>query len=305
MDELIETYITLTFHEEMQSLIHRAFSLFTNFNYPDFQLPYVNLLMTESTMLAEDIQDKFIHTVRDQIDYILNSHIIELTDTATISECIGVLDFLWHVQDLADYTQLQITLNSSKDRYECFALAIHDHTHLDVNRAMIILKNIDKLTFNTLKQYVDYKVKGKELQIPRYSKVGKEIIANMREFISFTKREDLLGAQLMDDNVILDQPIKIYHGYIKDFFNNDMSIENTAYHLLSLLYLLKEGIDRPIVAYRESVNLFFNDLDKISKIEYQLTNIHNEFVSFLKVKSDRVDVAYDSGMRAMNEGAEE
>lgn len=286
MDNMIEAYISLTFHEELQTQIYKSFRLFGEFNYPDYQLDYMNILMSEDTMLAEDMQDKFLQTVRKQLDFLIESHLITLSESANLSEVLDVLYFLYYILNMHDYNQIYSLLIATEDIYECFANAVHEVSNVDPSTVLTIITNIDPLTYKHLVTYVANKIKSKELDMPRYSEIGKEIVANMRNFITFSKKDDLLGIRLMNSDTLLNQPIKGYKSFIGDFFSA-LSNEDIAYNMLSLLYLNKDGIDKPLFEYKENVDLFLNDLNKISLVENILINILNDYMTFIKANDEK------------------
>ena len=286
MDDLVKNYVELAYHEDLGKLIFKAFHLFNLYNYLDYETDYINLLMVEDQYTPEDLHDNFISTVRKQTNFIINSHLVYLTDDATIAEAISIMEFFYNLQELHDYTQLSQTLHSSSDIHEALSLAIEDATNISSHRILSILDSIDPIMFHNLVDYVEAKVNNTTIALPRYSDIGKEIVENMRKYIAFTKRDSLVGATLMDASVVLDQPIGNYSGYIGTFFN-DKNDEDLAYNYLSLLYLTKEGIERPIPLYRDSIGTYLGDLDHIASVEQILNKIVADYTTYLEHESKR------------------
>ena len=286
MDDLVRNYTELAFHEDLAALIFKAFHLFNLYNYLDYETEYINLLMSEDSMTPEDLSDKFIETVRSKTDYIIESHLIKIVDYATLEEAISIMEFFYNLQDLHDYSQLSVTLHSSTDIHECLALAIHDHSSMPPHRAMEIISFIDPIMYQNLVNYVEKKVSNIPSSLMRYSDIGKEIVENMRKYISFTKKTNLIGASLMDASVILNQSIKNYSVFIGTAFNS-MSIDDTAYNYLSVLYLTKDGIDKPLETYRDTIGIFIEDIDLIASVETKLNTIVGEYTTYLEIENAR------------------
>ncbi len=294
MDKLIEGFIHLSFTDEMAALIFKAFRILNLFNYSDVEADYINLLMTEDTMLPEDMQDSFVHTLRTQLEEVLSTHLIRLVDHYVLHDIVEILAFLHLVQNLEDYKQISVTMDSSADKYVVFATMVHDHTGMDPHRVLSVVENIDDAFFKSLQEFIHNKVSSGDAQLPRYSPVGMHIIQNMRDFIVFTKRTDLLGAHLMDSGILLDQPIKRYKNFIGEFFDT-IKDEDKAVHYLSLLYLTREGVMNPTAAYKDTVDLFFHDLSLISNLENQIAVLSTNFATYLKVKDEKDRLSKSSG----------
>ena len=289
MDDLVRNYTELAFHEDLAALIFKAFHLFNLYNYLDYETDYINLLMSEDTMTPEDLSDKFIETVKSQTTYIIESHLVKIVDYDTLEEAISIMEFFYNLQDLHDYTQLSVTLHSSNDIHECLSLAIHDHSSMSPHRAMEVISHIDPIMYKNLIDYVEKKVANTSSNLMRYSDIGKEIVENMRMYISFTKKTDLIGASLMDASVILNQSIKNYSVFIGTAFNS-MSIEDTAYNYLSVLYLTKDGIDKPLETYRDTIGIFLENIDLIANVETKLNTIVAEFSTHLEIEYEKARV---------------
>ncbi len=285
MDELIRQYIDIKFDGYMHDEIIKGFDLFNKFNYLGHSEDYINLLMSDSDKMPEDTQDEFISIFMQQVDYIISSHLISLNSEATLPESVEIMSFLYEVQDLHDYNQLHTLIDSTNDEYEALALIINDFTNIEVSRAMQIIDDIDAIFFSKLKDYIVGKATYTTDSLPRFSDIGKEIIHNMRHFISYTKEENLLGEQLMNAGVLLNQPIPSYQPYIHHVFEK-MADEKKPHNMLSLLYLTKEGVDKPVDLYSDVAHLFMNDLNKISIMKSKIADIVSHYNSYLEAKRE-------------------
>ncbi len=293
MDELIRGYIDIKFDGIMHDELYKGFSLFSKFNYIDYSEDYINLLMSESTLLPDDMYDMFIKIFIQQVNYIINSHLINLTTDATVPEMVEVMSFLYEIQDIHDFNHLHTIIDSSKDPYEVLALMINDYGSIETSRAMQILDDIDPIFYNKLTKYIIEKATYSEDTLPRFSEVGKRIVENMREFISYLKNENILGRELIDSGILLDQSMSTYYTYVANIIGT-IEEKSIPVNILSLLYLNIDGINNPLQEYSETAHIFMSDLDTISKVKNEIANIVSDYNSFLKAKHEQNRVSQNS-----------
>jgi len=287
MDNLIEEYILSNYTSELQTELFRAFHYFTEYNYVDHELPFINLLMAEDLNETQELQDQFFHIVYSQQETIFKAHLLTINSQATLFQRNEILEAFLQIQNLHDYSQVASLLDSTKDRVHATALAIEKLSALTELQVLDILLDIDPLAFIQLKTFVNKQMLLRNSTTKTYTEVGQKIVKNMRDFISFTKNKNLLGRVLMDDGVLLDQPLPRYKSYFKNNILDDKDPKDTALQILSVLYLEEKGVDRPLESFREYANLFFSDLNTISQMEHQINTVVSEYTTFLKVRDEK------------------
>jgi hypothetical protein len=287
MDNLIEEYILSHYSLELQTELFRAFHYFNEYNYVDHELPYINLLMAEDLNETQELQDQFFHIVYSQQETIFKAHLLTISNQATLFQRNEILEAFLQIQNLHDYSPVASLLDSTKDRVHATALVIEKLSSLTELQALDILLDIDPLSFTQLKNFVNKQMLLRNSTTRTYTEVGQKIVKNMRDFISFTKNKNLLGRILMDDGVLLNQPLPRYKSYFKNSILNDKDLKDTALQILSVLYLEEKGIDRPLESFREYAALFFSDLNTISQIEHQINHVVSEYTTFLKVRDEK------------------
>jgi hypothetical protein len=287
MDNLIKEYILRKYMPELQIELFRAFHYFTEYNYVDSELPFINLLMAEDLNETQELQDQFFHIVSSQQETIFKAHLLKVSDHATLFQRNEILEAFLQIQNLHDYSHVEAILQSTKDPVHATALVIEKLSSLTELQVLDILMEIDILAFKQLKNFVSKQMLLRNSTTKTYTEVGQKIVKNMRDFIYFTKNKNLLGRVLMDDGVLLDQPLPRYKSYFKNNILDDKDPKDAALQILSVLYLEEKGVDRPLESFREYANLFFSDLNTISQMEHQINNVVAEYTTFLKVRDEK------------------
>jgi hypothetical protein len=298
MDNLIKEYILTKYMPELQIELFRAFNFFTLYNYVDHELPFINLLMAEDLNETQELQDQFIHIVFSQQETIFKAHLLTVSDHATLFERNELLEVFLQIQNLQDYSHIEAILHSTKDPVHATALVIEKLSSLTELQALDVLMEIDTLAFEQLKNYVSKQTLLRNSTTKTYTEIGQKIVNNMRDFISFTENKNLLGRVLMDDGVLLDQPIPRYKNYFKNNILDNKDQKETALQILSVLYLEEKGIDRPLESFREYASLFFSDITTISQMEHQINTVVAEYTTFLKVRDEKARLLQTSNYQS-------
>lgn len=287
MDTLIVDYVSTRFLPSMQNEIFLSLRYFNLFNYVDYELPYINLLMAQDLNETQELQDQFFHILLGQHDYIYKAHMLRVSEHTSIAERNEVLHFLSSIQNVEDFAFLEAVLHSTPDKMHALAVICTHLTTLNEHRALEILEDMDDIAFNSLKDYISKQALMRNSTTRTYTEIGQNIVENMRRFVNFSTKETLLGQVLMDAGVLLDQPFPRYKPYVSNTVFENKTYEDISYDILSMLYLTKEGIDKPLQEYRNYVSLFFSELPKIHAIEQQLNSIVANYDTYLKVENEK------------------
>lgn len=282
MDTLIEGYIKNTFHPDFCDLIKEAFILMDNFELPDYEFDFVNLLLSSDDAMPQATQDHFTTLIHQKLDFIIHSHLITLNDTTALHQKVAVLEGLYAVQHLNDYSNIVTILDSEYDHEEKLAEILEQVANITSLEFLTILKKFDKAILDTLKNYIY----GKELNegkiFTSYTETQRNIINNLKLFKKFNNDKKCLGIHLLDSSVLIGAPLKAYVPYVNDYLTNN-DYKQLSLDLFSLLLLSNEGFNNPILAFRKHSGLLLDDLHSITKIDTLLTGL---MLSFDKYKNN-------------------
>ena len=131
MNELIEDFITDVFTPEYVINIRKAFSLFEAFEYQNAYGGMCDAITDESVSDIHARADHFTVALANQLDFIVKAHLIRLVDSATIRDRIDILDALYRVQHLEDYTAITSILSSEEDEADQMSRILEELTDHD------------------------------------------------------------------------------------------------------------------------------------------------------------------------------
>jgi hypothetical protein len=269
MDELIASFINVTYTTELKNEIRRSFQLADLFQYKYLSINLLDLLTiayeNDSNMLA----DRFILTLHAGLDYILNEHNITLTEDTSIRTKNEILSALNVVQDLEDYTSIICILESFEDDAVKLSTVISDLCVLDVTDVMVSLESFDDSILTTLKDYIY----GKESTV--HETITDDVtgyIDNLKVFISLYG-DETIGSKFIEGGFSLGEPIEVYLGFLEADFTNITDDKTVAMHVLSLIYMSQGSLSNPIDVYREHSAMLLKDLSRVSAIEVMILDM--------------------------------
>lgn len=279
MDPLIEGYIQETFHSDTCDTLRRCFELFDLFEYPDAELNFINLLMTEDHDSPQAIQDHFTTFIHEQLDYILHAHLVKLNESVYLHQKVALVDGLFAIQHLNDYSSIVHALESSLDDEEKFSEVISHCCSLQPMAVMSVLQSVDGGMLNNLKQFINEREVEEGKTMTSFTELQKKIIDNIRLFKMYMGDRHAIAFMMVDANVIIGQPLERYVTFIEDVLKND-DHDQLAIDIFSLLLMTDEGINSPIQCFRKHTGLLLDDLHSVSRIDTLLLGIEGDFEKF-------------------------
>lgn len=262
MDELIVAFINDSYSDELKQEIYKSFILFDKFEYDLAYQDFIDLLMYTVNMTNDDVRDNFIRILHSKLDYILQQHTIKLVDDVSLEQKNMILDGLYLVQDLEDYTGIIRELESFNTDHEQLATVLADLCSVEQVDILVLIEDFSPVLLTNLKNYIY----GKEqLKAQTDVKEHQNIITTLKLFFKLYG-EDNIGHSLIVSNVALNQTMELYLEYSKGAIVVDND-HQTASNILSIIYMTSNGINNPIEVYRNYSSNLIGNLNQISRIE--------------------------------------
>jgi hypothetical protein len=279
MNELVSEFISQQFTPEAVEDFKRAFELFNAFNSLDDDEKLIDIL-TDSNLTSIDQKDAIYKAVNDSADKILSAHTIRTYDDVSLAVKNEMMSALFLVQHLEDSKPFQIALESPENDDEILAFIISELSTLDKLDVMSAIADFRPSVLKQLKAYLLSK------ETEDTTPVVDKYIKTLKEFKAFSKKDDLIGLQLTESGMLLGQRLETYAGYISNIEVRDL--DTLSYHILSLLYMTPEGINSPILAYRRSSHVLFDDLAVVSNVENKLASLVANFNEYQKALNEKI-----------------
>lgn len=267
MDELLQIFVEEYFSEDFQQEVNRSFGLFDHFEHNQAYDGMVGIIMNESNLGGDAMRDMFVDELNVQLNFVLEQHMIQLVDIATIYEKNEVLLALAHVQDLEDYTGIIRTLETLESPESQFARVIAELSMLDEGKVMEILKELNPRVLQILKDYIYKKEEAREV----VETVDPKQLKQLR-FFAQVLGTDTLGGRLVAGGLRVGERFETYLDLIQDMVVA-ADEQTTGTNILSVIYLSVDGLNSPLLVFRKYSYRLLQDIDKVSRVETVILNL--------------------------------
>lgn len=265
MDELLQSFVSTYFTEELQQEIRRSFSLFDFFEYDQAYSGFIDIIMNESNLGGDAMRDLFIEELHRKCNFVLDQHELELSEETTIPEKNEFMQALAQLQHLEDYTGVIRTLENMEQDEIQFAQIVSELSMLSETQVLSLVVNFNPRVLKILKEFIY----SKESETP--AEPNAKLIANLRMFDAVFGQNHI-GYHLMRAEVRLNERFESYLSYVKDELVVEDD-EQCALNILSLIYLSNDGFNSPLTVYRKYSHHLLQNLDRVSRVEVKVLNL--------------------------------
>lgn len=281
MEQLTESYIESEFQEDVVIEIYKAFKLLEQFNYEDYEQPFISLLMTYEESDPTNIKDLFLVKLVNMLNVVISAHKFKLYSNTSLYKINEFLDALYNFQYLNDYSFIESILESEEDIEEIFSEFISSLSCLTKLECLDCIEEIEPEIIDNIRGYIMQKNENSDVKNEEYNVHIQPLLNNIKLFKQFLATEDILGFKFVKAGVLLGMPFKTYINIFKHYFKEEIN-ERNANNLLSVIYLSRDGFENPINTFRLYGNNFIHDIGNISKIDSFIINTVDKFQSYKK-----------------------
>lgn len=284
MDNLIEAYLQETFHPDLVDTMRKAFRLMDDFDLPNYEDEYLDLLMMEDMDLAQNIQDHFTTLLHKHLDAILQFHLITPMESTHLFEKTELVSALYQFQHLIDYAEVLHALEGDYDPEERFAQAMSQCCELTPLGIENMLWHMNPSIVESMISYIYNKQSDTSTILTDKEERNRKIVSNVRLFKSFLETKpfnfydevEALGIHMLSANALPGQALTLYVPFV------DAQLKHTNYgklavDLYSLLILSAEGFDNPVDTFKKNSGWLMDDLLAISKTDPLFMMVANAF----------------------------
>lgn len=288
MNEQIEDFITNIYTPEFVILIRKAFSLFEAFEHNNAYDEMNDAVTNESVSDPIARSEHFAVALANQLSYVIEQHLIKLTDTATIVDQIEILDALYRFQHLENYIAIDAILSSEDDEIDMMSRILDELTDLGQGHILSILKEVDKRTLSLMRAFIINKtnVSVSELVDPK--------ITERIKLFAETFGKDYVGYVLIEAGMRLGYPLKLYIPFVHDYFVIENNQSQTALNILSVLYMSDVNEKDMLATFREVGEEIFKSLDEVGKVESYFINHIAKIEEVRKINHEKAGLSQES-----------
>lgn len=285
MLEEIENFINRVFTNEYIDNIRKAISLMEAFEYQKAYDKIMDAINDESVSDIDGRAEHFTVALTDALDFIVKQHLISLTDEATFADRLLILDALYRVQHLEDYTAVQSILLSEEDSIDQLSMILEELTNKDQGYFLTILKDVNDSCIALLNEYVEHKSKPKTVDT-----INPAIINRLKLFNSTLGHENL-ATEMIAAGMWPGYSLRLYIPFVKDIISELEETEETAISVLSIIYMSDTPETDIVTAYRAMSDAIFKDLTRVSKIESTILSLLAKLSDARKIEHEKAGLS--------------
>lgn len=283
--EITIFYINNTFQPELRKSIYTAFALLESFGRKFYEDKLIDLIQREDDITSDTKRDMFLHTVEKEIEHIIKEHFIFLnTDIPiTLNEKNEVVNFLYIVQSLEDYSQISYRLHAEDTPRNIIVDLIEYLSLLDKPRLMEIISHVEEHFISSLKQFI------KDKEDAETEKIDIKHLKHVRYFFKFVENSPCLGLTFFNNGyttVTLKEFSELISANVPTYIDKTMMTNRAqaALDCLSILIICSDSYEIPILKFKQHTSMFTHNLDNVTKLEASMLSMLNDFNMFLDVK---------------------
>lgn len=289
MEDILSVFVETYYLEDVQEEINKSFDSFDFFDHNLVYAKLIDMCHQQGSISTDDLQDSFLATVHEGLDYILSQHTVKLVADVSLNEKNQLVAALGFIQRLVDYSAIIRTLETFADDIEQFSSIISELTLMDETRIHSLIESIEPSMMRTLKDYAYQRTD--ELQAP-----DSETLTVLENYPTFTKfiQSQALGCTLVSQGMLVGDRFETYLGYVESNLIAENNPQQTAANILSVLYMSIDGYNAPLLTYRKHSLRILHDLNLVSKVEVKLLDLIARYTEYMKVLNEKTRLSQAS-----------
>lgn len=288
MDEIISDYIKKEFCSDVVTVLIECFILFEKFAMQYYQGDLLEIISSYSNSDPSDVKDRFISKIKEKINLVYSEHSLEIEDDIPLGKHVELLNGLYNIMELEDYSSIISIIESNKDPEEKVSLILAEFTTFSESECYTFIKSVDNIFIEKLKTFIVQRQKILNKSTYGIPDESKKIYANFKKFRDYY-RETIstdfkpIGEILIEADVIVGREFEAYKAYLNDVLANTEE-KTLLFNIISFLMLTKEGNENLILCYKNNAIKFFTDISLISKFDSLVQTTLNDFNAYLTRK---------------------
>lgn len=271
MDDLLNIFVSSNYTQETQEDIFQSLGLFRVFNYLDPFAVIDNILMSESYMESTQMADGVMNVIMAAQEYIMDRHGVKTSEESTLAFNNIVLKNLFQLQKLEDPVPVLRELESDADHHEkfCAIMAMFSDTPMEV--FMQIIEEVRPVCITMLSEYLYAQEEGNQKAVEQIPK-NKKYIKMFKDTYGIPEP---VQAILYSDT-IMGESFSVYlplFQELRELVSDESDLVKT---LLFLLLFSSDGVNEPLLVYRQYSETLVPDLATANRLERTLAELYNQ-----------------------------
>lgn len=285
VDFQLTEYIDENFLPEKAEIIHEAFDLLLLFKENNHESEYIDLINQSSYLDNNDIQDSIIVKLNQHLNELIEAHKLYINDTDDIRYKVHVLNALYLIMHLEDYSFIITTLETDLTDIEKLSRILAEYCLLSEEDIMSLFNQVDPVFMKLLNQYA---LDKESVAIIDSDESDQTVINNLKLLNRMHKDTTLLGVQLLKSNIKPNLEIQTYVTLLDNQydFNNISDIDSLSLNIFSLLLISRSNLNGLLHLYRKNSHLLLNNINTVSAVESKLIQYLSQFLDRKKIEQE-------------------
>lgn len=217
MDILISTFINDNYTEEMGAELVKSFILFEEFQLEDYDLQYIDILMSQDYLEPSTTASRFIEITKDKLKYILQLQGIKTTDEIKLPELNKIADAMYLLINSADLYFIEDAIYSDiNTSMESICEIIVNLTDISKPTLYESISSVDPNTIDRIKELLSVLDEKQPTLLQKEHVTIYDIFERLVDERLTVNSGDLLGRRVIDSGFSLGLSFNSYMDIMGD-----------------------------------------------------------------------------------------
>lgn len=291
MNEELISFAERIFNPIFVQTVKKTFSLFEAFDHQNAYGTLFEIVIDESNSTIDDRALRFSVELASQLKYVASQHLLSLSDDASIADYLVVLEALFRLQHLEDYTEIESILSTTDDAIDQMAQILETLCEYDQGRLLTILDDVQPRALSLLKEYIETVRRMKD-EPPEV--IQRALVDRFRLF-SQVLGEENLGSILVEAGMRLGYEIELYLPYLERKLGEGTP-EEMALNILSVITISDTPSGEILKCFRDISERILPTPGIAGVVEQQMMKLLNQLEEARKVKNEQDQLSPSSAI---------
>lgn len=253
MDILIPTFINDNYTEEMATELLKAFVLFEEYELEEYELQYIDMLMSQSYLEPGTTASRFIEITKDKLKYILNLQGIKVNDEIKITDLNKIADALYLLQNSKDLYFIEDAIYSDLNTpMETICEIIVNLTNVSKSTLYECITEVDPNTIDKIKELLSILDEKQPTVLQKDHVTIYDVFERVVDERLTVDSGDLLGRRIIDSGFTLGLSFDAYMGIVGELDNDADLFSINIFSIYVLSEDFENGNNENLLSYIEN-----------------------------------------------------
>lgn len=265
-----EIYIKDNYGEVEQHVFNDAFELFEKFSLPNYQEAYLSLVMNSTMDDPQIASDSFKGNVFSDLVMLVGYHGIDVNTHATSESLCELLNGLQVLENYADPAAIVQYINQDGADIDKLADLLTLVTSKHDTYFLNFMNSVKPALLRRL--YEMYEAGANNSNTDGDALENEANIARLKKLNEYDYFKLCHGYEMIKAGLPIGMDFVAYAGYIRSLID-EAEPEQAAKELAVILAMSSDGLLLPQQTYQKYSNFFWDDIDKINRVDLALTRV--------------------------------